>query len=313
MADPNFHINYFGSVIPYNSDNLPERKYFFGQGTSRPLGFTLAEMSELYWTVKSFNINIQATDLNFDAFTRFMLNGGASAGIIGATAGLASVQQELAKSPVSPLVGRSKIFNAYSRKIRKSADYVFKSVLPSSVEIDKEAKPNILFSIKLDVTEGDLCSAGNISTVTKSADGDNAYCQINFTDIIYANGLYWPIIVIYIGRGNAVLTSNLRDFGPDQNAITVGGINFANMGVITMSGFSLDILQPFGYLVDGNISIGGRCCDRFYYDGVDRSSDDDPCKNDCKEVVYTKLPSELNSKFIGGGGDSGGAGANGSW
>jgi hypothetical protein len=119
--------------------------------------------------------------------------------------------------------------------------------------------------------------------------------------------------VIYIGRGNAVLTSNITDLGADQNAVTIGGINFANMGIITMSGFSLDILQPFGYLVQGSIDIGGRCCDRFYYDGIDRSSDEDPCQQDCKEVIYEKLPSNINSSFVGGGGDSGGAGASASW
>ena len=317
----NFYINYLGGIVPFNSDNLPERSYVTGQGSKRPVGLTLEEITELYWTVKSFKVNASVLDLNqLDLLSTFLGAGGSSGGIIGATAGLAAASQSLAASPLSSVNGRTKIFSAYQRKNRVCKDTNNDSTFVYDKYgniIDIGGCSTGLKVVKRfvaadnDTDEARLCVAGPIHSLP-SANGQG-YVQINFSDVIYANRLYWPIIVIIIGNGEVVLTSDILSLGINQNAYNIGGINFCNMGIITMSGYSTHTLQPVFYSVQGSIKIGERCCDRFYFDGIDRNSAEDECYKQCNgDNEYKNIPNgEDTPAFVGGGGDSGGGGASG--
>jgi hypothetical protein len=334
MGDNNYHINYFGSHIPFNPDNLPETNYVTGQGSKRPVGLTVREICELYWTVKSFNVNINVIDLNIDPLTTFLSTGGGAGGILGAIGGLASVANSLASSILAGIKGRTNVFSAYQRKNRKckitGADDDFKYDNFGNIIGIKNCKSIVVekefVAIDTDTDESRLCVAGPIHSIS-SANGQG-YLQINFTDIIYSNRLYWPIIILTIGNGEFVVTSDIMSLGANQNNYNIGAINFCNMGTIKMSGYSIKSLQPIFYSVNGDVRIGERCCDRFYFDGVDRNSAEDPCFQECKKSTQTTArPQSLVERilkqikdaggsvgrFVGGGGDSGGGGAGGSW
>ena len=318
----NFYINYLGGAIPFNSDNLPERNYVTGQGSKRPIGLTLQEVCELYWTVKGFKVNIAAIDLNIDPLSMFLAAGGGAGGIIGATAGLAAVGASLAGSLRGGINGRTKVFSSYQRKNRVCKDtnddsaFVYDNYgniidtaeCLAGLKVKKE-----FVAADNDTDEARLCTAGPIHSLS-SANGQG-YIQINFTDIVYANRLYWPIIVILMGDGEFVLTSDIMSLGVNQNAYNIGAVNFCNMGTITMSGYSSKTLQPVFYSVQGAVRIGERCCDRFYFDGVDRNSPDDDCYKQCQgNDKYVNVPKGQDTpEFVGGGGRSGGAGASGGW
>jgi uncharacterized membrane protein YgcG len=92
-----------------------------------------------------------------------------------------------------------------------------------------------------------------------------------------------------------------------------------------MSGYSIKSLQPLFYSVQGSIQIGERCCDKFYYDGVNRTDPTDECYIECQgSNQYNNLPRGQDTpnfvggtaddgNFTGGGGQSGGGGASGGW
>jgi hypothetical protein len=317
----NYHINYFGSGVPFNTDNLPESSFVTGQGSKRPVGLTLQEITELYWKVKSYKINMSVIDMNFDPFTQFLLGGGASGSIIGSLGGIAAANQSLSQSPVANVTGRTKTFSSYSRKNRvcksDGSDSTFIYDKYGNIIDTKECtalkiSKRFVGSDK-DIDEARLCVAGPVHSLPSPT--GQGYIQINFTDVIYSNRLYWPIIIVLIGNGESVLTSDILSLGPNQNNYNIGGLNFCNMGVITMSGYSTHTLQPIFYSVQGTISIGERCCDKFYYDGIDRGLPDDECYQKCKtDDEYVNLPpGEDAPSFVAGGGDTGGGGGGGSW
>ena len=304
-----FKINFFGSSIPFNTDNLPERSYLTGSGTNRPIGLTLQEISQLYWNVKSFKVAIGVIDYNsgFDLLGTFLSAGGGTGGIIGALGGLAAVNQQLAKPIAANLNGRTKLFSAYQRKNRKCSpdggnfSYDKMGNIIDTKDCQKLKVDKSFVAFDDDTDEAKLCVSGPIhSLISPNGQG---YIQINMTDVIYSKGLYWPIILIIIGNGEVILTSDIiSPLGSNQNAYNIGGINFCNMGVITMSGYSLHQLQPIFYSIQGQVNIGERCCDSFYYDGVNRNEDsNNPCGVDCYgEIAYTNLPDSINANFVDG-------------
>jgi hypothetical protein len=280
------------------------------------------EITELYWTVKSFKINISVVDMNFDPFTQFLLGGGSSGSIVGSLAGIAAANQSLSQSPIASVNGRTKVFSSYLRKNRvckeTDSDDGFKydnygNIINTNNSCKKLKVKERFVSSDKDIDESRLCVAGPIHSFPSS--NGQGYVQINFTDVVYANRLYWPIIVILLGNGEAVLTSDIMSLGVNQNNYNIGGISFANYGVITLSGYSSKTLQPIFYSVGGNISIGERCCDKFYYDGFDRGLPDDECYQKCQtDNEYDKIPPGQEApSFVGGGGDSGGGGGGGSF
>jgi hypothetical protein len=336
-----FYINSFG-CIPFNTDNVPQSSYVTGSGSKRPIGLTLSEMTELYWTVKSFNVNVSVIDMNLDPLTLFFATGGGAGGILGAIAGLGAVGLSLAGSILAGINGRTKLYSAYQRRNRQC-----KTVTTNSNEqfaydkygniIDTKSCGSLVIekefvAVDADTDKARLCVAGPVHSIP-SANGQG-YVQINFTDIVYAKGLYWPVIIILLGDGEFILTSDILSLGVNQNNYNIGGINFGNYGVITMSGYSTKVLQPVFYSVSGSIKIGERCCDRFYFDGFDRNNKDDECYKKCNPseagtpaTTTSSAPSFLDKvlkmikdasggsegRFVGGGGQSGGAGASGGW
>lgn len=335
-----FYINNFG-LVPFNTDSAPDSSYVTGRNTKRPIGLTLDEMTKLYWTVKSFKVNISAIDMNIDPLSLFLSTGGGAGGIIGATAGLAAVGLSLAGSILAGINGRTRIHNTYKRRNRKcktananSSPFLYDNYgniidTKGCASLATE-KDFVAAELEADADEARLCVAGPIHSIP-SPNGQG-YVQINFTDIVYANRLYWPIIIILLGDGEFILTSDIMSLGANQNNYNIGGINFGNYGVIYMSGYSSKTLQPLFYSVNGSIQIGERCCDRFYFDGFDRNNKDDECYKKCNPTatatptVTTGSKSVLDrlikmvkdaggteGRFVGGGGQSGGGGAGGSW
>lgn len=331
MIVNNFKINYFGSAVPFNPDDLPERSDVTGQGSQRPIGFTLEEITELYWTVKSFQVDVSVIDMNIDPLTLFLSAGGGAGGIIGATAGLATVGLSLAASILGGVKGRTRVNSYYERKNRKCKTN-------PALEFGYDNQGNILdikgcgpeagrtiptliveekfLALDSDVDEARLCVAGPVHRLP-SRNGQG-YVEINFTDIIFAKRLYWPIIKILMGNGESILTSDILSLGPNQNNYNIGAVIFGTYGTIQMSGYSTKNLQPVFYSVGGRIRIGERCCDKFYFDGFDRGSQDDPCfiecnrdDNESRNTGTTATSDE--GRFVGGGGRSGGGGAGGSW
>jgi hypothetical protein len=331
-----FYINNFG-LIPFNTDSVQDSSYVTGRNTKRPIGLTLQEITQLYWTVKSFKVNISAIDMNIDPLSLFLSAGGGTGGIIGATAGLATVGLSLAGSISAGINGRTKIHGTYKRRNRKcktasknSEKFLYDN---SGNIIDTKGCASLVaekefVAAELDTDEARLCVAGPIHSIP-SPNGQG-YVQINFTDIVYANRLYWPIIIVLLGDGEFILTSDIMSLGVNQNNYNIGGINFGNYGIIFMSGYSTKTLQPVFYSVSGSIQIGERCCDRFYFDGFDRNKTDDECYKKCNPIATatqtaTTVPTSVldslikmvkdaggtEGRFVGGGGQSGGGGAGG--
>jgi len=310
----NFYINNLGCV-PFNTDNVPDSSYVTGSGSKRPIGLTLVEMTELYWTVKSYKVDISVIDLNSDPFTQFLLAGGSSGSIIGSLNGIAAANQSLTQSPTGSLSGRTKIFNAYRRKNRvcktsKNDDGFLYDCYGNIIDTKDCTNLNIsktFIAADKDADEARLCVAGPIHSLASS--NGQGYVQINFTDIIYSNGLYWPIIIILLGNGESILTSDISSLGANQNNYNIGGIIFGSYGVITLSGYSTRSLQPVFYSVQGAIKIGERCCDRFYFDGIDRNDPNDECYIQCKgSNLYKNLPNGQDAPaFVAGGGGGGGS------
>lgn len=277
-----FNVNFLGH-IPYNPDELPERNFLTGDGTERPLGFSLAEIARLYWTVRSFNVNIRSLTIGGnDPLTQFLNAGGSSGGIIGANAGLASINSGGAGGdPI--LRGYTKIRNIYRKKIRVEREGVINGITQKSIVIDKSVSPNMLTSSIINVNEGTLSSAGPIHTYT----GVYGYVQIDMSNIIFAKRFYWPKIIILLQSSSISFSSKLSGV---FNVSVSGGVNFANLGSINLYGYSASGPLSFAS-ISGGVSIGNRCCDRFFWDGKDdsRFSASD-CKKDCESTVSNISP-----------------------
>lgn len=289
----NFYINYFGSTVPYNPDNLPETDFIHGPGTIRPMGLTYSQICQVYWSVRSYAVNINVAnfgDLYADPVANFLNGGGIS-------------------SPSGPsavfLLGKTKMLSLYEKKNRKCSD---SSKTKANGDFLYDNYGNIIStngcstlepfetftSIDNQINESRLCVAGPIHSLVSY----NGYVQINFQDVIYYNRLYWPIIIITVGNSSLYVTSN----GINSGAQIIGGINFIDFGVINLYVQDSSGSNNF-YSLSGGIQIGGDCCDRFYFDGVDRSDDSNSCAQQCKNTTYSNIPKTITPAFING--DSG--------
>jgi hypothetical protein len=317
-----FNVNFIGT-IPFNTDCLPERKFLAGPGTERPIGMTIRDIHMLYWTVRSFRVVIGGVSLG-DSSSQFLAGGGAGGSIIGSLGGLSAVNRNLSCGVVN-IVGHTKILNTSVVRIREQPSFVNGGITQKSVQLDKSVNPNRLVQSISPSSEGALCSAGPIHRLISASSGSNGYVLIDFSDIIYGTGygsavrvpLYWPKIII-IGAANCFSWGSLATFG--QNAVVMGGINFCNMGVISVYG-NTTVSFPVVNSVNGRIEIGTRCCDRFFWDGKD-SIRSEECKKDCESVEtgdpnygkaqVTRILNNSNTKagastgasngFLGGGG-----------
>jgi hypothetical protein len=273
-----FNVNFLGH-LPYNPDQLPERRYITGTGTDRPIGLVFQEIVKLYWTVRSYEVSISSSIAVDDVFERFLRGGAGGTDIRGSVAGLGSIN--LGATNFS-LKGYTKIKNLYTKKIRKERDGIFDGVTQKTVEIDKTVSPNILSSSIVNVNEGTLCSPGPVHTLV----GSSGYLKIDMSDIIQSKGLYWPKISLILQSFSLGFSSIA---GAGNNVTVLGGVNFSNYGIITLYGTNSVFGSSVSASVVGNVNIGKRCCDRFYWDNADDGEsgrfNDESCKDACKSTV----------------------------
>jgi len=292
-----FNINPFG-IIPFNPENLPEAKFLFGEGSPRPVGFTPAEITKLYWTVRRFQVSITA---NFfvDAFAAVVV--GASTGtLVGTTIGLSAAANALSQGGGS-LQGKTKAIRIVTTKNRVkptpkegrptpnlgspcNGRSNFQEVAANLQKFNHTVQlvsknPKSVNGINDNVNEGIICGAGPVHILQQSA----ARIEINFSNIIYAKGRFWPIIKITM----PLITSFLYDITPSggaSNFVTgtaIGGINFMG-NVITLYSTNESLLNiAFAF---GDVTIAGGCCDRLYFDGQDKKRIEDYCVEGCKEA-----------------------------
>lgn len=293
------NINYFGSP-PFNPQNIPETRWLFGQGSPRPIGFTLTEITNLYWTVRSFRVNLFATFFA-DAFAA-LISGASTGTIIGTTVGLNAAANILSAGGGN-LSGKTKVRNIYTEKNRippspkagaagqatpnlgrpcngRSNFQQVASHLQQfnhTVQLVSE-NPKFVTAQNNNVNEGSICGAGPVHILGNT----NSRIEINFSDIIYANGLYWPTIIITM----PLITSTLYTVTPlgqttnFSSGVAIGGITFMGkiIQLFTTSQFLLNIVFAFG-----DVEIGTGCCDRFYFDNMDRQRAENYCPDGCEE------------------------------
>jgi len=292
-----FHnINFLGH-IPFNPDLLLEK----GRFRDRPVGILYTDLIKMYWTVRSFQVNISIQVIaQKDPLTTFIRTGGTSGGIIGATAGLAAVNQNFAQGDSSiTLTGNTKILRRYEKYTRKipTTSIPFEGVRnnklddisPNLEELqrDPSAKNNPLISVDIKPNEASLCVPGPLHKITKSG----AFLSIDFSDIIYYQKKYWPKIIFLAARGEASFTSNpLRAFSGGLTVLGSIGLMSYNIPIYGSIDFSPDRIIPPIAFVNGSIKPGNRCCDRFFYDGFDNERFE-KCKEECGDGlngVYNK-------------------------
>jgi hypothetical protein len=288
LSNSLFSLNYMG-YIPFNPDNLPERRLLVGQGTDRPIGFSSESMHNLYWNVRSFKVGISSLS-NTDPLTAFLTGGGTSGGIIGILNGLSAANLELSKG-VGTLNGNTKIINRISLKNREGMK---KSEKEKSnlkiIDARKEGVPRVTFSREENPNEGTICGAGPVHSLT----GFLGRVEIDFSNIIYVRRLYWPVITISLGeRFNESISSWTVRYNPelDRNEFKIGfgqisgGISFqGGSGTIPLFASQTGPLPPTLRVGLGTISPLKTCCGYFFHDGRDERREEtvEGCEN-CKK------------------------------
>lgn len=252
-------VNYFGS-IPINPDNIPENS-IYGQGSNRPLGFSFTQIYSLIYTVRSFYCSFTTTSQT-DPLSQFLLGGGASAGILGATLALGGININGTNDAVT---GYTKILTNFSQKERKGTrsdseaerklytwDGIQNGKTMTKISVGNNQKTFNYINNK--VYENNI-SSGNVHSMAGKV-------TIDFSNIKYYKKLYWPIIII---STNSAISNGS---GPQL----LGGISFLG-GIINMYSFlsnPLDIRVAFGSINIGNrIDYKNKIFDRFLYDGTD--------------------------------------------
>lgn len=283
-----FHnINFLGH-IPFNPDLLLEK----GRFRDRPVGILYTDLIKMYWTVRSFQVNISIQVIaQDDPLSAFLREGGAL---------YLDMHGNDLLSNIS-LSGHTKIINKYEKYVRNIAtsSIPFEGVKNGKLDIlsdnleelqkDPEIENNPLTSINLKPTEASLCVAGPVHRVSKSG----AFLFIDFSDIIYYKRKYWPKIIFLASTSQSNFTSNpLRAYGGMDLEVfgSIGLLDSYNIPIYANIEFSADRLMTPYAIVNGSIKPGNRCCDRFFYDGFDEIR-----FKECEEVcgdgingVYTK-------------------------
>jgi hypothetical protein len=345
-----FAVNCFGH-LPFNPDNLIDGYPRVGKRSyDRPVGLPFQDITKLYWTVRSFEVNFTIISFNaVNAFTSFVAGGFAAGGLLGASAGLATVTQSLTNEQPIIMAGHTKIIQKFQRTIRNRKTYSVpfegtdlsdpsfysssssssSSSHPFSKDEDPQIQPNPKVSLTFKPNEGSLCSAGPVHKLQVGS----SYLVIDFSDIWYNQNKWWPKMHFYGTSSNLAFS-----FNPIQsNVIVIGGVNFLGY-LIPFYGFAesfLPIPLPPPVFAFGTIQPGKRHCDKFYWDGVDRT---DPViqeelqlstkdRNDCnsiyandkltqsrekgtaEELIKAGVPVREGGGFVGGGGGFGGGGA----
>jgi hypothetical protein len=304
----NFNINFIGQ-IPYNPDNLHKPKNELNQNpvfaSDRPFGIPFREMFRLYWTVKSFEVNLSALVIDTrDPLSDFLIGGSRIESI-----NLASLGQLTSSGGSINIKQYTKIYSKYSKRVRKAREGIINNQTQSDVggdqalDLDEEIDPNKLEAFTYKTNEGNLCSAGPVHFITNS----NLNIIIDFSDIVFLQNLYWPRFTILgnvpgakVSFGNAIRGQVIFNGGVGLGSITTGGIDFTG-ALRNKLQINATISNTQTLLVQGSIKPGKRCCDRFLWDGKDKERlelSDDPnndgnscdkvCGDDEEKGVYAK-------------------------
>jgi hypothetical protein len=292
-------VNTLGNSFLYDPENLPDRNQVTGPGSERPCGFTLNEICKFIWTVKSWKCTALA-QMPVDVLTAFMAAGGSSGTLVGALTGLAVANT--IGAGISYVVGRTKIAAVSTGKIRRTPPGVNNGILQSDYKpligknrkdpndnkplaLDEDVDPRILKSFRNDINEGSVAIGPYHKLI-----GSNGAVFIDFSDIVYARGLYWPVIIIMLGPlsgsvGPAFSSAisfyqeafQSFNFWGGFNVQTIGGISFEGGAQIQMFGASSWFAGSSSLgIIFGNIQIDRtttgdgylkRPCDRLYWDG----------------------------------------------
>lgn len=274
----NIHPFGCGNLIPINPDNVPENETY-GQGTERPIGLSYLEILKLIWTVRSFNCNFN-TIVNTDPLSQFLLSGGASSTILEAVVGLNSIDM----SENDNVTGYTSISTSFKQKERTGTrrgsqeqiklytwDGIQGGKLITKISLGNNQK--LLYQNNKTIYEGNLI-IGPIHSIAGKV-------IIDFSNIKFYKKLYWPRIILSSKSASSIL------FGPQM----LGGISFVGGGLINMYSTSLNPLTT-ARIAFGNISIGKRCCDKFYYDDKDLERAESVLCPDCQK--YKKQYENLN-------------------
>jgi hypothetical protein len=274
------YLNYLG-YVPFNVDNLPERKPLRGAGTDRPVGLIPSTMFDIYWSVRSMSVGVSSyIQNNQSAFDVFMIGGGSSFTVAGANAGLELLNfVNSQNNGAGSFSGNTKIQNAISLKNRRGMAYGAEN--PFDTTIMKKDRygvtPQVTISrTKKNVNEGTICGAGPQHFLhTKSG-----YVFIDFSDILFYQGLYWPKILVMLGGAGAeyfvsTTVSRKKDgtlYFPTWDLIQAqGGVSFFGHLIPMYAGIGLSLVtnNPNLSFITGTISKAKHCCAEFYYDGMD--------------------------------------------
>lgn len=284
-----FNVNYlagtFNGLIPLNIDGWQKAN---GQFADRYIGgqpvndtklrystkmFT-SNLFEAYWTVRSFKIDFRILLVDFgDPLAAYMLGGGSTSTIIGATAGLAAASNSIGGNSLSAK-GYTKMYHRNYKTVLKN------SKNKKTLEPDEKADPNPLEGFIFKPNEGTLVSPGPVHIFTSKQ--KNLSIKIDFSDILYRNNLYYPKITIS-GR----TTSFSFEVGPNFGAgASLHYIYFmGSMIPIGVKSFSTNPTSIPIVIFNCTIEPGERCCDRFYWDGKDKEREED-CDS-CNDNIST--------------------------
>jgi hypothetical protein len=291
-----YNINYLGH-IPFNPDLFLEK----GRFKDRPVGILYTDLIKMYWSIRSFRVDISIQVIaQDDPLTAFIRGGGSTGGIASALGGLANVNQSLSAGDSElKLGGYTKISHRYEKYIRKIAttsipfegikNNKLDRITPGLNELEKDPniKINPLITINSKPNEASLCVPGPLHKIVQGG----AFLSIDFSDIIYYQKRYWPKIIFLGSTRQASFSFNpLNISGRSLTVFGSIGLLSYNIPVYGSIEFSPDQIIPPIAIVLGSIKAGNRCCDRFFYDGFDEKRSEE-CKNECgdgPQGVYTK-------------------------
>ncbi len=264
------NVHPFGTPIPINPDNVPENQ-LYGSGTNRPVGFSFGSFFKLYWTVRNYQVGVQVVSQN-DPLSQF-LNGGGNFTLLGALAGLSNVDL----GSTSSISGYTKIKNTFSQKKRKGERELGKQIDLFTMQgvVDGQTQKKIqignnipaLASTNATVNEGTIANAGPIHSLNQGAFSN---VTIDFSNVKYYQGLYWPIIIINLSIASSV--SSAGTYGQ-----ILGGVNFDLATKLIPLFTTQNNPTSLSNTCYGNILIGTRCGDRFLYDDKDEIRKQNGC------------------------------------
>ena len=226
LKDPVF-INFLGEV-PVNPDDLPERRYFVGRGSDRPVGLSFDRMHFYYWNVRTFRFSIFGFLPPRDLVGDFLMGSGgglnASAGLANVAIQGSSLPEAFSSSGFTTIKTVSRIKNRIKDRSLDKAKIADLSNINLAQKPDPSRRipgdPNgpyaekVFHSIQnkdngktgaeyrpVGVNEASLVAAGP----RHRAVSQGTSVIIDFSDVIYFNYRYWPRIMVFTPWGTSFI------------------------------------------------------------------------------------------------------------